>query len=78
MYQAIQTKFLAPTNHHPARVKAFCESGSMVLDWDHSRGVVDNHTIAARRLSVELGWGIALQGGFLPGRNAGCVFVRAD
>jgi hypothetical protein len=35
MRQAIQTKWLGPTNFRGSRVKAFCEAGSLTMGWEH-------------------------------------------
>lgn len=75
MRQAIQTKFLGPTNHRPARVKAWADAGSVVVSWDYSLGVPDNHEAAAVALAKKLGWPLRLSGGSLPG--SGYVFVQA-
>lgn len=56
MRQAIQTKFLGPTNFRGSRVKAFCAAGSLIHSWDHSQNDFDNHQAAALKLQVKLGW----------------------
>lgn len=50
--QAIVTKYLAPTNHHGARVKATCDTGSdrpftATVAWDYALSTPDNHRAAA-------------------------------
>lgn len=75
MRQAIQTKFMGPTNYRPARVKAWADAGSVVVSWDHALGVEGNHCAAAATLCKKLGWPVALLGGSLPG--SGYVFVQA-
>ena len=74
MRQAIQTKFLGPTNHRGARIKAFCDAGSVVVSWNYAVGVPENHALAAEALCQKLGWPINLVGGSLPG--SGYVFVQ--
>lgn len=56
MRQAIETKYLGPTNHRGARVKASCQAHSITLPWDHALGAEDNHKAAARTLIMQLGW----------------------
>ena len=48
--QAIETKYLGPTNTLGSRIKASCERGSLTVQWDYSLGVEDNHRAAAARL----------------------------
>ncbi len=57
--QAIQTKFLAPTNSKPARIKASCAAGSITIDCDNlecARHEEDRHQLAAAMLQQKLGW----------------------
>jgi hypothetical protein len=73
MYQAIQTKFLGPTDCRGSRVKATTESGvSITIDWDHSKNVEENHTAAAFALAAKLGWTGEWVGGAI---KAGYAFV---
>ncbi len=74
MYMAIQTKFLGPTNHRGARIKAVSDAGSLTLSWDYELGVQENHHTAAFALAERMGWPTDLIGGTLPG--SGYVFVR--
>lgn len=73
MRQAIQTKFIAPTNARGARIKAAADAGSVIVSWDYSLGVTDNHHKAAMALADKLDWAGNWVGGSLPG--AGYVFV---
>lgn len=66
MYQAIATKYLGPTNHRGARVKATCDAGSVVVAWDHALSVPANHEAAARALARRLDWTGTWVGGALP------------
>jgi hypothetical protein len=75
MYQAIQTKFLGPTNFRGARVKATADAGSITLSWDYGLGVEGNHRAAAVALANHYGWPTDMVGGGLPG--GGYAFVRA-
>lgn len=76
--QAIQTRFLGPTNHRDARVVAQCQAGRIVVAWDSSTGVEENHALAARALAIKLGWTRkyygAMYGGGLP-NETGYAFV---
>lgn len=74
--QAIATRFLGPTNHRGARVRAYAEAGSVTLAWDHRTNVETNHVAAAHTLAAKLGWNGTWQGGALPG--AGYCFVLVD
>ncbi len=81
--QAIQTKYIGPTDHKPSRIKAWCEAGSLTMSVnsaeDESGGRVDDaHAYVAHKLAEKLGWTRDkmghLAGGCLPG-NAGYAFV---
>lgn len=61
--QAIETKWLGPTNHRGSRVKATCQAGSVTVGWDYGAGndtgqsdVEANHDRAARALIQKMGW----------------------
>lgn len=54
--QAIQTKFLGPTNTRAPRVKASCEAGSITINWDHMLDTDKNHERAIIALIIALGW----------------------
>lgn len=54
--QAIETKYLGPTNTRGGRIKATSDAGSMTVPWDYSLGVQDNHRAAAAALVAKLGW----------------------
>lgn len=91
MKQAIVTKFLGPTDHRGARVKATCEAGSVTVSWDYGRGnasgeddVSANHRHAATVLASKLGWiqredgpecSNMLRGGSMPGDAGYCFLV---
>lgn len=44
--QAIQTRYLGPTNTLGSRIKARCERGSLTVQWDYGMGVEANHRAA--------------------------------
>lgn len=48
--QAIETKYLAPTNYLCSRIKATCDRGSLTVEWNHSLGIEGNHRAAAEAL----------------------------
>jgi hypothetical protein len=73
MYQAIQTKFLGPTNTRGARVKATADAGSVIVSWDHAIGIYENHKAAAVALARRFGWPEDIDGGSLPG--SGFAFI---
>ena len=75
MYQAIETKFLGPTNFRGARVKATAQAASVMVSWDHALNVDENHAAAARALAEKMGWeGAWIAGGGAQGK--GNVYVR--
>lgn len=53
--QAIETKFLGPTNTKGARIKASSQAGSVIVPYEH-RGVESAHDAALRALVTKLGW----------------------
>lgn len=73
--QAIETKFLGPTNTLGARVKARCAAGTYTHDWDYALNSDANHAMAAARLADQLDWSThsELVGGTLP--HGGSAFV---
>ena len=54
--QAIETKYLGPTNSRGSRVKASCQAGSVTVGWDDALDVDPNHDAAARALIAKFGW----------------------
>jgi hypothetical protein len=80
--QAIQTRYIGPTNYRGSRVVAWCEAGKLIHQWDHSLNVDQNHREAARKLADKLGWiggyYSEMVGGALPNPNAGYAFVFAN
>lgn len=74
MRQAITTKYLGPTNHRGARIKASAQAGSVTVSWDHSMSPQQNHVEAARALALVYGWDGVWIGGALP-HGTGYAFV---
>lgn len=54
--QAIETKYIAPTNHKGIRIKAQCAAKTKIYNWDYGLDVEDNHIKAAALLLAELKW----------------------
>jgi hypothetical protein len=48
--QAIVTKFLAPTNHKGARIKATAAAGTVTINFDYEAGDFGSHLLAANAL----------------------------
>ena len=77
--QAIQTRFLGPTNVRGSRYKAIAQAGSLTLDADHRLNPEDNHRAVAEAFARKLKWldhNEGLVGGQLPGGDYAWVFVR--
>lgn len=77
MRQAIETKYLGPTNYRGSRVKASAQAGSVTIGWDDALDTDSNHEKAALALCRKLGW----RGAILGGGNAkgnGNVYVMVD
>lgn len=70
--QAITTKFIGPTNHRGARVRARCEARTIYVYWEHGLGVEENHRRAAEILAKQLGWKGCWVGGSLPDGSGDC------
>jgi hypothetical protein len=80
MRQAIETKYLGPTDHRGARVKATAQAGSITVPWDHALDVGPNHFRAAYKLARKFGW-VLDEYCLVGGGNAdgsGYCFVEAD
>lgn len=54
--QAILTKYLGPTDHRGARVKAQGARSSVTVDWDCALSTDDNHRAAAKAYALKMGW----------------------
>lgn len=73
--QAIETRYLGPTNTKGGRIKATAWAGSVTVPYDHALSLEDNHRAAAMALVSKLQW----QGTFAQGGNAkgdGYYFVN--
>ena len=54
--QAIETRWLGPTDTKSNRISARCDAGRIILPWDNSLNQELNHRAAARTLAIKLGW----------------------
>ena len=73
--QAIETKYLGPTNHRGARVVARCAAGRKVIPWKHELNPAENHALAACALAKVLGWNMPTH---LAGTREGYVAIYSD
>ena len=66
--QAIQTKYLGPTNFRGARIKAKAYAGTKVYPYDHALSIEENHRVAALmfRNQKHLRWNGDMVTGQLP------------
>lgn len=77
--QAIETKYLCPTNSRGARIKATCAGSSVTISYPydisgHARHRQACHRQAAEALRDKLGWSGDLLGGCLPSGNYCFIF----
>jgi hypothetical protein len=74
--QAIQTKYLSPTNSRGARIKASCAAGSITISYPYELSGQAVHRKAAEALVAKLGWTDLpeLLGGCLPDNSYCFVF----
>lgn len=54
--QAIETKYLGPTNFKGARIKAQCAAKALTIGYNHALNLEDNHINAAYALIKSLQW----------------------
>ena len=74
-WQAIETRYVGPTNFRGARIVATSECGfRSVYDWDHELDQFANHREAARRFAAEHEWFGDWVGG---ATKRGYCFVRS-
>lgn len=72
--QAIQTKYISPTNHRGARIKATAAAGSITISYPYELSGQACHRAAAEALRDKFGWDHGpLVGGQLS--NGDYVFV---
>ena len=74
--QTITTKFIQPTNHTGARIKATSSSGiSMTRAYEHGMSTEENHEEVAMALAERLEWDYDFAVG---DTSTGFVFVPVD
>ena len=75
--QAIQTRYLSPTNSRDARIKAWAAAGSITIPYPHELSGQACHRAAAEALVVKLGWNAPYYGGLLGGqlKNGDYTFI---
>lgn len=77
--QAIETRYLGPTNVRGSRVKATAAAGSLTTDWDDALNSEQNHLRAALMLSSKFDWkGDLAQGVLASGNNVFVFTSRHD
>ena len=68
--QAINTKYLGPTNSRGSRIKATCAAGSITIPFPYELSGQAAHRKAAEALVSKLGWVDPHYGGLLGGQLA--------
>ena len=71
MFQAIQVKYLGPTNYRGSRYKATAATGSVTVPADDAKNVEGNVIAAAQALRDKFGW----VGGMVYGQLADGSYV---
>jgi hypothetical protein len=74
--QAIFTKSLGPTNNRGARVVAECDAKRIVVSWEYSLNVEQNHERAAMLLIGQLGWTDSIKEGMPFSRALECFHAH--
>ena len=64
--QAITVKYMGPTTHRGARMRASCEAGSIIVPWDYAQNPERNAVAACEALLAKLRWDGTYFGGLLP------------
>ena len=72
--QAIITKYIGPTNHRGARIKATASAGSVTVPYDHAQDHDEPFRISARALCAKFGWEFDHVSGGLP--DGSIVWVK--
>jgi hypothetical protein len=73
--QAITTSYRGPTDRTGSRVVARCDAKRIVVAWDHSLDIGENHAAAAIALMERLGWS-GRNDLVMGGTRNGFVFVQ--
>ena len=66
--QAIQARYLAPTNSRGSRIKAWAAAGSITISYPYELSGQACHRKAAEALVAKLGWDDSHYGGLLGGQ----------
>ena len=74
--QAIVTRYLGPTNHRGARIKATCNACGVTIPYPYELSGAAVHRAAADALMLKMGWQATLYCGGLP--NGGYAFVQVS
>jgi hypothetical protein len=76
--QAIETRYLGPTDTKGGRIKASAWGGSVTVGYDHALDAQGAHRAAADALIAKMGWtGTYAQGGNAKG-DGGYYFVNIE
>jgi hypothetical protein len=76
--QAIETRYVKPTNTKGGRIKATAWGGSVTIGYDHALNTDGAHKAAADALIAKMGWtGTFAQGGNAKG-DGGYYFVNVE
>lgn len=54
--QAIQTKYIGPTNTRQSRIKASAQAGSITVNWNYDLDENENHRAAAAAFIRKMKW----------------------
>lgn len=75
--QAIETKYLGPTNTRGSRIIVCAQVGRISVPWDYALSVDENHDAAARAFAAKWGWfGTWIRGARADGK--GNVYVAIN
>lgn len=73
MFQAIQVKYLGPTNYRGSRYKATAAAGSVTVSAKDALSTVGNVIAAAQALCAKFGWAKGMVCGQLADGSYVCV-----
>lgn len=75
--QAIQTRYLGPTNNRGARIKAWAQAGCITISYPYELSGQACHRAAAEALALKCEWDTPFYGKLLGGqlKNGDYVFV---
>ncbi len=77
--QAIETKYLGPTNARGSRIAVKAQAGRIYVPYDPSRGSDENHAAAILAFARKWEWyGVWYMGGKADGRGNVAVCVTRD